>query len=162
MKHVSLPAFFAHATDHRLAVLRALWPVIAGDAIANHSEVAGLQGEVLRIRADSSSWLRTIRDVQSTLIARIRGASGPLAPGTLAFIEGPLTPKPPVRSRTARQKTNAGVTLPHSIVAAAERIPTSQDREVFLRAAAAFKARFEGERSSPLPPGHPGAPPFRS
>ena len=80
----SLPRFFAEALPHRLAVLKALWPAITGDALANQSEVVGIQGDVMRVRADSAPWLKTLRDLKGTLVYRLQEAAGPLAPRALA------------------------------------------------------------------------------
>ena len=139
----SLPRFFAAAEPHRLAVLQALWPAIAGEAIANHSEVVGVQGEVMRVRADSSSWLKTLRDLKGTLILRFQGTAGPMAPRALAFVEGPLSAKPPGRKTRTRITPRLVSDLPDSIVDAALRIPTPEGRKAYLQAAAAFQARFK-------------------
>ena len=64
----SLPLFFAAAAPHRLAVLRALWPAIAGEALANHTEVVGMQGEVMRVRADS---VRPGRVLEGAVVAEL-------------------------------------------------------------------------------------------
>ena len=138
----SLPRFFAAAEPHRLAVLKALWPSITGDALANHSEVVGIQGDVMRVRADSASWLKTLRDLKGTLVFRLQQAAGPLAPRALAFVEGPLAPRPPRRRSRERVKPAPIDALPLAVSEAAKRIPTAEGREVYLRAAAAFRARF--------------------
>jgi hypothetical protein len=123
-------------------VLKALWPSIGGEAIANHSEVVGIQGDVLRIRVDSTSWLKTVRDLKGTLILRLQAAAGPLAPRALAFVEGAVTGK--IRRLNPRRRI-APVSiaeLPDDIRNAASRVPTAEGREVYLRAAAAFRARY--------------------
>ena len=142
MSTSSLPRFFAAALPHRLAVLQALWPSITGEALANHSEVVGIKGDVMRVRADSASWLKTLRDLTGTLVYRLQQAAGPLAPRGLAFVEGPIAPKP-VRGRTREHPKPGPIeTLPRAVSEAAERIPTAEGREIYLRAAAAFRARF--------------------
>ena len=138
----SLPRFFAAALPHRLAVLKALWPAIAGEAISNHSEVVGIQGEVMRVKADSASWLKTVRDLKGTLILRLQRAAGEMAPRALAFVEGPLSPKPPRRKARAALGSVPLGELPRAISKAAERIPTPEGRDAYLRAATAFRARF--------------------
>lgn len=137
----SLPRFFAAAEPHRLAVLKALWPAVTGDALANHSEVVGIQGDVMRIRADSASWLKTLRDLKGTVIVRLQDAAGPLAPRALSFVEGPIAER---RSRKPRprRRTVPDTTLGDSIREAANQIPTPEGRDIYLRAAAAFKGRF--------------------
>ncbi len=138
----ALPRFFAAAEPHRLAVLKALWPAIAGDAVANHSEVVGIQDDVMRVRADSTSWLKTIRDLKGTLVMRLQRAAGPLAPRALAFVEGPVQPRaarPKPRPTPAPASLKA---LPESVLAAVEEVPTPEGRIAFLRAAAAFYGRF--------------------
>lgn len=138
----SLPRFFAAAEPHRLAVLKALWPAIAGDALSSHSEVVGIQDEVMRIRADSTSWLKTLRDLKGTLVLRLQRAAGPLAPRALAFVEGPVSPgKPRKKSRTQLIPVSLA-DLPEAICDSAKRIPTPEGRDVYLRAAASFQARF--------------------
>jgi hypothetical protein len=138
----SLPRFFSAAEPHRLAVLKALWPAIAGEAVSNHSEVVGIQGDVMRIRADSSSWLKTVRDLKGTLVLRLQRAAGPLAPRALAFVEGPVSPRPSRRKVRSVPATPALSDLPDAISAAAAKVPTEEGREIYLRAAAAFRARF--------------------
>ena len=125
-------------------MLKALWPSITGDALANHSEVVGIQGDVMRVRANSASWLKTLRDLKGTLVYRLQQAAGPLAPRGLAFVEGPIAPKPPRRKARARPGPIQVEALPKAVSDAAERIPTGEGREIYLRAAAAFQARFGG------------------
>jgi hypothetical protein len=144
----SLPRFFAAAEPHRLAVLKALWPAITGEALANHSEVVGIQEDVMRVRADSAAWLKTLRDLKGTLVYRLQQAGGPLAPRALAFVEGPVTPRVPRRKARGQPKPVPREALPRGIFEAAGQIPTAEGREIYLRAAAAFQARF----------GAPGAP----
>jgi hypothetical protein len=142
LSETPLPRFFAAALPHRLAVLKAIWPAIAGEAISNHSEVVGIQGEVMRIKADSASWLKTVRDLKGTLILRLQRAAGPMAPRALAFVEGPVSPKPPRRKASAPLRSIPVGELPGAISKAAERIPTPEGRDAYLRAATAFRARF--------------------
>jgi hypothetical protein len=142
MSNLSLPPFFAAAAPHRLAVLKALWPSITGEALANHSEVVGIQGEVMRVRADSGPWLSTLRDLKGTLVMRLRSAAGPLAPRALAFVEGPLTPRPPRKHPRARKTPCPIADLPEAIAGAASRIPSAEGQAAYLRAAAAFRGRF--------------------
>jgi Dna[CI] antecedent, DciA len=138
----SLPRFFSAAEPHRLAVLKALWPAIAGEGVANHSEVVGIQGEVMRVRADTGSWLETMRDLKGVLVMRLQRAAGPLAPRALAFVEGPITRRAPrLKARPPLQPVDL-VDLPAAVRDAALKIPTPEGREVYLRAAAAFEARF--------------------
>lgn len=142
MSLTSLPRFFAAAEPHRLAVLKALWPSITGEALANHSEVVGIQGEVMRVRADSASWLKTLRDLKGTLVFRLQQAAGTMAPRGLAFVEGPLSVRPPRRRVRERVKPPSIDELPTAVSRAADRIPTAEGRETYLRAVAAFRARF--------------------
>jgi hypothetical protein len=138
----SLPRFFAAAEPHRLAVLKALWPAIAGDALSNHSEVVGIQGDVMRIRADSTSWLKTLRDLKGTLVLRLQKAAGPLAPRALAFVEGPVTLKAPRKKGRTRLIPVPLQALPAAISESANRIPTREGRDAYLRAVTSFRARF--------------------
>lgn len=138
----SLPRFFAEAEPHRLAVLRSLWPEIAGEAVSNHTEVVGIQGDVMRVRADTASWLKTVRDLKGTLVLRLQRAAGPLAPRAMAFVEGPVTPRP-ARRKSAPPLTPVPVSaLPEEVQAAANLVPTPEGRDIYLRAATAFEARF--------------------
>ena len=138
----SLPRFFSDAVTHRLAVLKALWPTIVGEALANHSEVVGIQGDVMRVRADSASWLKTLRDLRGTLVLRLQGAAGPLAPRALAFVEGAVAPRTTRRRRTLKVVPAQISDLPHLVRESASRVPTDEGREAYLRAATAFQARF--------------------
>ncbi len=142
MSTTSLPRFFAAAEPHRLAVLKALWPAIAGEALANHSEVVGIQDDVMRICANSTSWLKTLRDLKGTLVLRLQRTAGPLAPRALAFVEGPITPKAPRKKNRGRLIPVLLADLPEAVNESAKRIPTPEGRDVYLRAAASFQARF--------------------
>ncbi len=95
----------------------------------------------MRIRADSASWLKTLRDLKGTVIVRLQDAAGPLAPRALSFVEGPITER---RSRKPRprRRTVPDTTLGDFIREAANQIPTPEGRDIYLRAAAAFKGRF--------------------
>ncbi|MEO5763467.1 MAG: DUF721 domain-containing protein [Vicinamibacteria bacterium] len=142
MSDSSLPRFFSAAEPHRLAVLKALWPTLTGEALANHCEVVGIQGDVMRVRADSRSWLKTLRDLRGTLILRLQRAAGPLAPRALAFVEGPIT------ARVQRRKAAPPLvpveisSLPSALIESIERVPTEEGRAACLKAITAFKARF--------------------
>jgi hypothetical protein len=140
----ALPGFFAAAQPHRLAVLQALWPTVTGDRLANHSEVVGIQGDVMRVRADSAAWLKTLRDLKGTLVHRLQETAGPLAPRGLAFVEGPVAPRPARRRARPRGEPLGLHDLPKSVSEAAENIPTAEGRAAYLRAAAAFQGRFGG------------------
>ena len=142
MSTSSLPRFFAAAEPHRLAVLKALWPSITGEALANHSEVVGIQGEVMRVRADSGAWLKTLRDLKGTLVIRLQQTAGPLAPRALAFVEGPVASRPARARERARRAAASVETLPEIVAGAAAKIPSAEGRVLYLRAAAAFRARF--------------------
>ena len=145
----SLPRFFAAAEPNRLAVLRALWPAIAGEAVANHTEVVGIQGEVMRVRADSASWLKTVRELTGTLILRLQRSAGPLAPRALAFVQGAVTGKIPRRTVRAVPVPIPVAELPEGVRAAAAQIPTEEGREIYLRAVAAFRGRFGSATTRP-------------
>lgn len=142
LSNSSLPPFFAAAGPHRLTVLKALWPAITGEALANHSEVVGIQGDVMRIRADSNSWLKILRDLKGTLVVRLQHAAGPLAPRALAFVEGPVAPRSRRKRASGPLRPPDPSVVPSGILSAAAAIPTDEGREAYLRAVAAFQARF--------------------
>ena len=96
----------------------------------------------MRIRADSSVWLKTLRDLKGTLVLRLQRAAGPLAPRALAFVEGAVAPRASQKKARGRLGPAAVLVLPDAIRECAERIPTPEGRDVYLRAAAAFQARF--------------------
>lgn len=100
----------------------------------------------MRVRADSSSWLKTLRDLRGTLILRLRRAAGPLAPRGLALVEGRITPRPPRRGSPEPIHPVEVSALPEQISASARRIPTVEGRDAYLRAATAFQARFGKSR----------------
>lgn len=145
----SLPRFFAAAEPHRLAVLRALWPAIAGEAVANHTEIVGMQDEVLRVRADSASWLKTVRDLKGTLVLRFQRAAGPLAPRALAFIEGAVAGRVPRRPAKAGPVPVPVADLSEGVRAAAAQVPSEEGRQIYLRAVTAFQARFGSATTRP-------------
>lgn len=147
--HSLPPTSRRRRTTHRLAVLRALWPAIAGEAVADHTEIVGMQDEVLRVRADSASWLKTVRDLKGTLVLRFQRAAGPLAPRALAFIEGAVAGRVPRRPAKAGPVPVPVAELSEGVRAAAAQVPSEEGRQIYLRAVTAFQARFGSATTRP-------------
>jgi len=74
-----------------LHMLAARWPELAGDVNAQHSQPAGLQGTVLTVRADSSTWASALKLVAPLLVAKINQAMGD-GSVTAVEIRGPEGP----------------------------------------------------------------------
>lgn len=96
----------------------------------------------MRVRADSPSWLKTLRDLRGTLILRLQAACGPLAPRGLAFVQGPVGPRSARRRPSPPLKPVPLSDISPDIAASADKVPTEEGRDAYLRAAAAFQARF--------------------
>lgn len=101
-----------------------------------------MQDDVLRVRADSASWLKTMRDLKGTLVLRFQRAAGPLAPRALAFVEGAVAGRIPRRPAKAGPLPISVAELPEGVRTAAALVPTEEGREIYLRAVTAFQARF--------------------
>ena len=73
LRHGLAASLRAVPLEDRLA---AAWPVACGSAIAAHTTLAGLEGNVLRVRVTDSAWLRQLQTMRAGLshdLSRIAG-----------------------------------------------------------------------------------------
>ena len=54
--------------------VRTLWPEVAGDVLAAHSEPLHLRSGVLRVQADDPAWAGQFRYLHDTLVAALAAA----------------------------------------------------------------------------------------
>ena len=124
--------------EARLALIRAFWPVAVGDALARRFEVVALEGRTLRVRVADAGWRRAIHGSQRTILGRLKGLAGSLAPNRLGIMEGPVAagtdPRPPPPGRAAEPSAK--------LVEAAREITDDSLRREFLETAARYQSRF--------------------
>ncbi len=126
--------------EAQLALIRAVWPLAVGDALAKRSEVVALQGRTARVRVSDAGWRRAIHGSQRTILGRLKGLAGDLAPNRLGIMEGPVAagvvPRAPLSVRPAE---------PSAILTeAAQKITDDSLRREFLETAARYQSRFGG------------------
>lgn len=126
-------SLFARKPELRLMLLAGAWPHAVGEDLARRCPLLAIQGNVLRVGVPDAAWRKALMKMAGTILGRLHGAAGPLAPRRLAFVEHAdptATLEPPVAPPPAPPP------LPASIVEAAGIIPDPELRERFLLAAA--------------------------
>jgi hypothetical protein len=141
-RHSSLAAqLFGGRAEHRLALLRAVWPAAVGDELARRTEVVALDGSVLRIKVPDLRWQRQLLRMRGRILFQLRRAAGPIAPNRLGFVTGPVVEPPP---RPPAAPVRAAAAAPRLVAEAARAIPDLELRERFLASAALYLDRFAG------------------
>jgi hypothetical protein len=131
---------FGASPSRRLSLLRAAWPLAAGPELAQRTEVVAVEGETLRVRVADATWRKELLKVRGPLIGRLRRVAGELAPGRLAFLEGPI-PRAPGSRAVPASPPPAAPAPPAALLAAAEQIEDAEVRARFLDTAARYLAR---------------------
>jgi hypothetical protein len=150
-RHSSLAAqLFGGRAEHRLALLRAVWPAAVGDELARRTEVVALDGGVLRIKVPDLRWQRQLLRMRGRILFQLGRAAGSVAPSRLGFVTGPVAEPPPLPPTVpARLPAEA----PRLVAEAAAAIPDLELRERFLASAALYLDRFAGEEKDGTPGG---------
>jgi hypothetical protein len=123
-------SLFARRPELRLMLLRAAWPHAVGPEMARRCEPVALESNVLRVRVPDAAWRRAAMKNASTVLGRLHGLAGSLAPRRLSFFEEPRAAEP------ATPQPPAVPPAPDAVARAAEQIPDPELRERFLRTAA--------------------------
>jgi hypothetical protein len=131
---------FGARPEHRLALLRAVWPAAVGEELSRRTEVVALDRGVLRIRVSDLRWQRTLQRMRGPILGRLRRVAGQVAPGALGFVTGeipqPAAPAPPP------PPSQPAPDPPEVVADAARAIPDAEIRASFLAAAARYLERF--------------------
>lgn len=123
-------SLFARRPELRLMLLRAVWPHAVGPDMARRCEPIAIESNVLRVRVPDLAWRKAAMKNAGTILGRLHGLAGALAPRRLAFFEQSGAPEPP-------QPPPAPLPpAPEAVARAAEAIPDPELRERFLRSAA--------------------------
>lgn len=131
---------FGARPEHRLALLRAVWPGAVGEELSRRTEVVALDNGVLRIRVSDLRWQRTLQRMRGPILGRLRRAAGQVAPSQLGFVTGEIASAAAPASTAPQQRPAAQA--PATVVEAARAIPDAEIREPFLAAAARYFERF--------------------
>jgi len=135
---------FGGSPQARLALVRALWPRIAGHGLASRTECSSLTGDLLRVRVTDVRWMRVLHRLRFRILGRLKGAMGTLAPRQLGFLDG-LVP-PPEDPSPADRRARATVAPPSpALRAAVETIPDPELRAAFLDVAGRYLQRARGD-----------------
>jgi hypothetical protein len=121
-----------------LALMRAAWPIAVGAELARRTEVAALDGRLLRIRVPDATWQRALLRMRREILARLRDVAGASAPYKLGFVEGAIVVAPAAR----QAPRTLPAPPPADLAAAAQSIRDPEIRERFLASVAAYLARF--------------------
>ena len=74
-----------------LHVLKVRWPELAGDVNAQHSQPVALDGAIVQVTADSSTWASALKLIAPQLVAKINQALGDGSVSAVT-IKGPDAP----------------------------------------------------------------------
>jgi hypothetical protein len=120
-----------------------------GDGLGVHSEIAALDGEVLRVRVAPASWLKTFRDFRKDIQSRLARAAGPLAPRAITLSAGELSgSRATARSKRESRLKSPAAPAPDTVTrlnAVADRLKDAlpdEQRALFLSAALSYSQRF--------------------
>ena len=130
---------FGPSPARTLALLKAAWPLAVGAELARRTEVLAVEGTTLRVRVPDASWRKGLLKMRGQLLGRLRRVAGELAPGRLAFSEGPLARPPEPPAVTLRPQPSGAP--PPAVVVAAERIADADVRALFLECAGRYLTR---------------------
>jgi hypothetical protein len=140
---------FGGRPEHRLALMRAAWPLAVGADIARRTEVAALDRDVLRIKVPDPRWQRTLLRMRGEILSRLRGVAGDAAPWALGFVVGPVPERAePSSTPSARATTETSPPAPAAVIDAAANIADREMRARFLEVAARYLARFGGDQAA--------------
>ncbi len=137
---------FPPGSPQALALLRACWPKAVGPELARRTEVAGIDGQTLRVRVPEGAWRKSLHRMQRQVLAQLYALAGDVVPRRLGFVDGPLaaeSERPPSRPAPSDP---AAPTPPAELVSQAEAIADPEIRRLFLTTAARYLART-GRRS---------------
>lgn len=139
---------FPPGSPQALALLRACWPKAVGPELARRTEVAGIDGQTLRVRVPEGAWRKSLHRMQRQVLAQLYALAGDVVPRRLGFVEGPLAAdleaeRPPSRPVPSDQPAPLP---PPALVSESEVIADPEIRRLFLTTAARYLART-GRRS---------------
>jgi hypothetical protein len=136
---------FGGRPEHRLALMRAAWPVAVGADLARRTQVVALDRDVLRIKVPDPRWQRTLLRMRADILSRLRGVAGDAAPWALGFVVGPV---PEGAEPPAAPSTRPASSAPRpALVDAAGGIADPEIRARFLEVAERYLARFRAGQS---------------
>ena len=135
--------------EHRLALMRAAWPVAVGADVARRTAVVAIDRGVLRIKVPDPRWQRTLQRMRAEILSRLRAVAGGAAPRALGFVVGPVPEAAEPSAGTPSQARGAAPREAPPVVAEAARgIPDADIRSRFLAVAENYLARFGGGQGS--------------
>jgi len=141
----AVTTLFGSRPEARLALIRAVWPQVVGEKVADHAEVASLTEDLLRVRVADPRWRKVLPRMRKDILHHLRQVVGSLAPLHIGLIEGPLTfgasAIPRRRAAPARAGGGQGVPSSHvtdALVQASRAIDDLDLRSEFLTAAARY------------------------
>jgi len=76
MQHVSSFLGRAYKGLDKIVKLRSLWPEVAGELLASHSEPVQLKGKTLWVLCDSPAWVQQVNILSMDLVPRILSLAG--------------------------------------------------------------------------------------
>ena len=129
-----------------LALLRAAWPGVVGPDVARRTEVLGLDGTTLRVRAADAGWRKVLHRMQREILGRLREAAGELAPRRLGFTEGPVAGDSEPPEPLPHSPPPSEARLSPAVVSEAQAIADPEIRGRFLETAARYLARAGAPR----------------
>jgi hypothetical protein len=138
---------FGARPEHTLALLRTTWPDAVGPDLARRTELAALDGGLLRVKVPDVRWQRQLVRMRADILSRLRRIAGGAAPRALGFVVGPVQERPEPTPASAEEPA-APAPAPPAVAEAAAAIPDPEVRARFLAAAASYLGRFSPAQAS--------------
>jgi hypothetical protein len=149
---------FGGRPEHRLALMRAAWPLAVGEDLARRTQVVAIDRDVLRVKVPDPRWQRTLLRLRADILSRLRGVAGEAAPWALGFVVGSVAESPePLAAPPAQAPPDTLRPVPSAIVDAARGIADREIRTRFLEVAERYLARFRSDHPDAGGSGTPGS-----
>lgn len=113
-----------------------------GPELARRTEVAGIDGQTLRVRVPEGAWRKSLHRMQRQVLAQLHALAGDVVPRRLGFLDGPLAADlEAARPQSRPAPSDQPAPPPPELVSEAEAIPDPEIRRLFLTTAARYLAR---------------------
>lgn len=81
--------------------LPALWPAVAGEALAAATKATGLRSGILYVDVAGAEWVAELESFEGQLRARLNQRAGRQVLRRIVFRPGRIAPKPPARAQSS-------------------------------------------------------------
>ncbi len=89
-----------------------IWPAVAGETIARHTEVVSLKFHTAVIKVSTAMWIQELNLMRRQILARLVEAMGDDSVRDLRFVKGALSRKSRPRPAPAKRFVRHSIALP--------------------------------------------------